>query len=93
MMIRRISTTFAVLAVYATSLHATTASGVIQFTGLVYQPASAPMVFHASGSQERTWIVQTYPLSEAMNKLHSDVLDYFATYARRNSTVVSATYE
>lgn len=93
MMIRRVSTVFVALAMSVTCLHATTVSGVIHFTGLVYRPASASIAFHASEPQAQKSTVRVYSLDEAVNKLHSDVLDYFATYAPKDSTVVSATYE
>jgi hypothetical protein len=99
MMIYRISAACVVLAMSATCVQARAVSGashvtgVMHFTGLIYQPASASIAVHSSKQQESTQVVRTYSLPEAMNSLHSDLLDYFAGYAARNSSVVSATYE
>jgi hypothetical protein len=92
MKICRNSTAFVVLVMSTTSLHANTASGVIHFTGLVYQAASASKAFHTTATQQaRT--VQTYSLDKAQAMLHSDVLDYYASYAPKDAAVVSSTYQ
>jgi len=65
----------------------------MHFTGRVYEAASASMAVHASRQQQDDLVVRTFSLADAMTALHSDLLDYFAGYAPRNSRVVSATYQ
>jgi hypothetical protein len=90
MKIHRAAIAFVVLAVSTPCLHANTASGYIRFTGRVYQAASASRAFHSTTRQART--VQAYSLDKAQSLLHSEMLDYYASYAPKDATVVSSTY-
>ena len=91
MKIQRTAIAFVVLAMSTPCLHANSATGYIHFTGRVYQGASASRAFHTTIQQART--TQTYSLDKAQALLHSDMLDYYASYAPKDATVVSSTYQ
>ncbi|RDS80483.1 hypothetical protein DWU98_13775 [Dyella monticola] len=73
-------------------LAATTASGIIQFTGKVYAPASAAMALSTSNASRSLNEAQTYALRNAQRMLPCEVLDYFATYAAKDAKFVSVSY-
>jgi hypothetical protein len=89
---RNVSLTLLALACSATSIHASTASGVIRFTGMVFEPASAALTVDSHNQAALEQSQHIYPLSQAQVMLSSDVLNYFATYAAKNAKLVSVTY-
>jgi hypothetical protein len=50
------------------------------------------LALQASDQQKQPLAMQICSLREAMNMPHGDVLDYFATYAAKDASVVSVTY-
>jgi type 1 fimbria pilin len=77
---------------YATSAHAGTASGSIQFTGQVYQPASASTDFQTSRADAPVATKKIDSLREFRKTMHREALDYFDTYAGKDAKVVSVAY-
>lgn len=77
---------------YATSAHAGAASGTIHFSGLVYQPASAPMDVQTSRADVPIASKKVDSLRDFRNTMQRDMLDYFETYAGKDAKVVSVTY-
>lgn len=76
------------------SANAATSSGVIQFRGLIYAPASAAQSFaqrsHFIG--EAPAHIDTQPLQASRARMPLDLLDYFAGYASPAASVVTARY-
>jgi hypothetical protein len=77
---------------YATSAHAGTASGMIHFNGLVYQPASASMDAQTTRADAPIATKKVDSLRDFRNTMQRDALDYFDTYAGKDAKVVSVTY-
>jgi len=79
----------------ATAAHATKAvsGGTITFAGSVRQNT---VVVSPNGTSDHPDIIATIkilPVSKARTMLSSDVLDYFATYAKPDAKLVSSTYQ
>jgi hypothetical protein len=89
---RKLALALIALSLYATSTHATNASAAMRFTGLVYVPASAAIV---SDTTAYASIADRHvdSMSHAQSTLHSDVLDYYATYAAKDAKLVSVSYQ
>ncbi|HTC25626.1 hypothetical protein [Dyella sp.] len=77
---------------YATTAHAGAASGMIHFTALVYQPASASMDVQTSRADAPIATKKVDSLRNFRNIMQRDTLDYFETYAGKDAKVVSVTY-
>jgi hypothetical protein len=75
------------------SVAAFTTGGVITFHGSVVQPASAPVAAQIPSQPEPGTAMAVEPLSQARARLSSDLLDYFAHYAKPHSKLVSVTYQ
>jgi hypothetical protein len=88
-----VSLTLLALACSTTGIHASTTSGVVRFTGLVFEPASAAAAADARNPSAPEQSRRTCPLSQAQAMLSSDVLDYFATYAAKDAKMVSVAYK
>lgn len=69
------------------------AGGVITFHGSVVQPASAPMAAQIPSQPDPGTTMTVEPLSQAQVRLSSDLLDYFAHYAKPHSKLVSVIYQ
>jgi type 1 fimbria pilin len=78
---------------YATSAHAGAASGTIHFTGRVYQPASAPTNVQTSRADKLIASEKVDSLRDFRKTMQSEVLDYFDTYAGKDTKVVRVTYQ
>lgn len=69
------------------------ASGMIHFTGAVVAPTSVPiatrMPLHADPGQS----VTIEPLAQTRTRLASELLDYYAQYARPQSQLVTTAYQ
>lgn len=68
-------------------------SGVITFVGSITQPTSASVsvVTPAHGDPSTKTTIE--PLSVAQPRLSSDLLDYFAQYAKPGAKLVSVAYQ
>jgi type 1 fimbria pilin len=77
---------------YATSAHAGAASGMIHFSGLIYQQASASMDVQTARTDAPIATKKTDSLRDFRNTMQRDALDYFETYAGKDAKVVSVTY-
>jgi hypothetical protein len=89
---RKLALALIALSLYGTNTHATGVSGVMRFTGLVYVPASAAIVSDTTACDS---IADRHvdSMNHAQSTLHSDVLDYFATYAAEDAKLVSVSYQ
>lgn len=76
------------------SANAATSTGVIQFHGAVYAPASAARRFAQTShsAKQVPTNIDTQPLKALRTHLTLDLLDYFAGYASPAATVVTAQY-
>jgi hypothetical protein len=94
MMARNVSTLLVGLVLSVTSAQAATTTGVIRFTGMVFEPASASMAFSADNQQRSSaHLTRIDSLNKTAGTLHCDALDYFSTYAANDAKVVSVTYQ
>lgn len=86
---------FILVGVFSSSVQATpfTATGVIRFSGAVVAPTRVPAVtqlpLHADPDQS----VTIEPLAQARRRLASELLDYYAQYAKPQSQLVSTVYQ
>ena len=67
--------------------------GVITFHGSVVQPTSVPGAAQIPSQPEPGTAMAVEPLSQARARLSSDLLDYFARYAKPHSKLVSVIYQ
>ncbi|SFS12818.1 hypothetical protein SAMN05216570_2746 [Dyella sp. OK004] len=74
--------------------NAAASSGVIQFHGLIYTPASAARSFAQTSysANEVPPHVDTQELRASRARMSLDLLDYFAGYASPTASVVTARY-
>jgi hypothetical protein len=77
---------------YATSAHAGTAAGSIQFNGLVYQPASASMDAQTSRADAPIASKKVDFLRDLRKTKQCEMLDYFDTYAGKDAKIATVTY-
>ncbi|WP_430389543.1 hypothetical protein [Dyella sp. 20L07] len=89
---RRLSIALFAITLFATTAHAAH-SGSIEFRGRIFAPASAFMANQMHNQAHAMQMTHTQTLAEARVALSVDALNYFATYARGNAALVSATYQ
>ena len=79
----------------STALHATRSGtgGVITFTGSITQPTSAPSMTASPALDDAAAKTTVEPLSYAQPRLASELLDYYAQYARPGAKLVSVVYQ
>lgn len=79
----------------SSTVQATTssASGVISFHGSVMRSTSIPVAVEVPSQGDPGTATTVEPLSQMRAKLSSDLLDYFAQYAKPNTQVVSVAYQ
>ena len=69
------------------------AGGVITFSGSVTQPTSVPVAAEAFSQRDPGTATTVESLPQMRARLSSDLLDYFAQYAKPNTKVVSVVYQ
>ena len=69
------------------------ASGVISFHGSVSRPTSMSVVTEVLSPTDSATARTIESLAQARARLSSDLLDYFAQYAKPNTKVVSVAYQ
>lgn len=67
--------------------------GVITFIGSITQPTSASVTAAMSPHADPATKTTVEPLSSAQPRLTSDLLDYFAQYAKPSAKLVSVAYQ
>ena len=69
------------------------ASGVIRFHGSVSRPTSIPVATEVLSPTDLEAARTIESLAQSRARLSSDLLDYFAQYAKPDSKVVSVVYQ
>lgn len=79
----------------STAAHATRygGGGVITFVGRITQPTSVPATTAVSAQADPSTTTTIEPLAQAQPRLASDLLDYYAQYAKPGAKLVSVAYQ
>jgi hypothetical protein len=79
----------------STPAHATRSGsgGVITFTGSIVRPTSVPVMAATPAQADPSTNTTVEPLSQAQPRLASDLLDYYAQYAKPSAKLVSVSYQ
>ena len=67
--------------------------GTIHFHGAIVQPTSVPTVARMSLQSDPATSVTVDSLIQARIRLSSDLLDYYAQYAKPDAKLISETYQ
>jgi hypothetical protein len=82
-----------VACVFSSTGQATTAGGVISFHGSVMRPTSVPVAAQVPSEADPGTATTVESLIQARTWLSSDLLDYFAQYAKPHAKFVSVAYQ
>jgi len=79
----------------STAVHATRSAtgGVITFTGSITQPTSVPSMTASPTQDDPSAKTTVEALSHAQPRLASELLDYYAQYAKPGAKLVSMVYQ
>lgn len=69
------------------------ARGVITFSGSVVQPTSVPVAAQIPSQLDPGTAITVESLTQARARLSSDLLDYFAQYAKPHTKLVNVVYQ
>ncbi|GGA17895.1 hypothetical protein [Dyella nitratireducens] len=69
------------------------ANGVITFVGSITQPTSVPVAAAVPAQADPSTTTTVEPLAQAQPRLASDLLDYYAQYAKPGAKLVSVAYQ
>lgn len=81
--------------VFSSNGHATkpVSGGTIYFHGAIVQPTIMPSVTRVPSQNDPATTVTVYSLVQARLRFSSDLLDYYAEYAKPNAKLVSTAYQ
>lgn len=69
------------------------ASGTIRFTGAIVAPTAVPVITGMPLQTDFALTTTVEPLMQARMQISSELLDYFAQYAKPQTTLVSTVYQ